>query len=1139
MNSIRTLKGIAVRIMLQLKVYLGTGFQHEQYRHEMKSATLSRRSRIGHVIALACCCLLGIHPGQALAEEEIVIQSVGNSPVDETDPALTAGERGGFRGALCDVPTDGATSPLFDAQSFSQQMLRFEEFGTRKLEGPCPAGDCPLTLPVPINAYSTVGSAALDNFLNQRIHPFPTEQRNNNVLNPWQPAIESMHTGPLQPLTPGAPTSYADGRPPGAQYGHQRWQEFFPQVYFESAIAGARDSRGARDQYQKHQYSFGEFGKGPDGESGTSDDGLYHNTTGVPGFEGTTAGIPIRFHPNMPVQDPQSLWTFDGTLPPKLLMARYGEPILFRNHDALPIKFEANRGFGNHFITTHEHNGHTPAESDGYANAFFLPGQFYDYHWPIILAGQDSINTDATDKRASSPCIPGETMVISKAGATPPTSYTKTNVTCPAEGRINIPGDWRETMSTHWFHDHMLDYTAQNVYKGNAAMMNYYSALDRGNECVEDDVNLRLPSGCAMGPHSWGNRDYDVNLEIAGKAWGQDPAAYTGTTVADTRGQLWFATFQDDGFLGDRMTVNWLYDPYLEVRARRYRFRILNAHVSRFFRIALVVRRADGNGEFTGETANASYDRVPFHMIANDGNIMEHAIPFDGSMDLDADGKTLDHFGILPTQSIAERYDIIVDFSQFAPDAPGNISQFGTEPKLYMVNLLEHEDGRNPVRMVPLAEILAGDYDDCDTIVGKFLELRVKRYSGTDLSMNPADYVPGKKKMIPLPEITEQELANAHHRTFVFGRGAATDKEPVTITQASFTDSPAPSQAGNNFPFEVNGEGVNHTEFEQQPEEANKPWGIATDGSDITLPMDPRRLSAAPKLGDFEIWHLQNGGNGWSHNVHIHFEEGRILTRDGEAPPEWDKWARKDVYRIGPMDDSGDEVTLAIRFREFAGTFMEHCHNTQHEDHSMLLRWDIENPGQLKAFLTPEPQWNGCTYTESFELPTASAVRAAQVGDVEAADDFLNDHEASELLCPPGVTTACPGTPDGVVLELTFTGIVNESGRIRIMGNIGAGNQATAPGLQCRTKPDGEFRCRGRGLTPGDTITVTTSGAAPEPATITGMVDQRGRIEITGNVGAGNQASAPALRCITDPRGDFRCRGRGLTPGDAITVTGS
>ena len=29
-----------------------------------------------------------------------------------------------------------------------------------------------------------------------------------------------------------------------------------------------------------------------------------------------------------------------------------------------------------------------------------------------------------------------------------------------------------------------------------------------------------------------------------------------------------------------------------------------------------------------------SYDRIPFHMIANDGNIMEHAVAFDGTMDL-------------------------------------------------------------------------------------------------------------------------------------------------------------------------------------------------------------------------------------------------------------------------------------------------------------------------------------------------------------------------------------------------------------------------------------------------------------------------------------------------------------------------
>jgi hypothetical protein len=113
------------------------------------------------------------------------------------------------------------------------------------------------------------------------------------------------------------------------------------------------------------------------------------------------------------------------------------------------------------------------------------------------------------------------------------------------------------------------------------------------------------------------------------------------------------------------------------------------------------------------------------------------------------------------------------------------------------------------------------------------------------------------------------------------------------------------------------------------------------------------------------------------------------------------------------MDDSGSEIVLAMRFRDFGGAFMEHCHNTQHEDHSMLLRWDIENPGQLKPFLTPEPQWNGCTYTESFDLPTArtqenGADRDPElVGDWKAREDFQKDNNAATLLCEAGAQNAC------------------------------------------------------------------------------------------------------------------------------------
>ena len=84
------------------------------------------------------------------------------------------------------------------------------------------------------------------------------------------------------------------------------------------------------------------------------------------------------------------------TLPPKLLRVRDGEPVLFRHYNALPIDVTANRGSGIRTITTREHNGHHPAESDGFASASFFSGQFYDYHWPMILTGHDTVNANAT-----------------------------------------------------------------------------------------------------------------------------------------------------------------------------------------------------------------------------------------------------------------------------------------------------------------------------------------------------------------------------------------------------------------------------------------------------------------------------------------------------------------------------------------------------------------------------------------------------------------------------------------------------------------------------------------------------------------------------------------------------------------------
>jgi FtsP/CotA-like multicopper oxidase with cupredoxin domain len=201
------------------------------------------------------------------------------------------------------------------------------------------------------------------------------------------------------------------------------------------------------------------------------------------------------------------------------------------------------------------------------------------------------------------------------------------------------------------------------------------------------------------------------------------------------------------------------------------------------------------------------------------------------------------------------------------------------------------------------------------------MEFRVVNYTGVDRSMNPADYVVGKKVMIPRPEVTAAEIANARRREFEFGRSSGTDEAP---------------------------------------------WTIKTDGGQ-GFGADPHRVSAVTQPNQWEIWSLKSGG-GWAHPVHIHFEEGRILTRDGAPPPQWEQLARKDVFNIGDGPGASSEVEVLIRFREFLGTYMEHCHNTQHEDHAMLLRWDSRKPGQTIAIPTPISEWEGVYYEPSFGL---------------------------------------------------------------------------------------------------------------------------------------------------------------------------
>ena len=116
----------------------------------------------------------------------------------------------------------------------------------------------------------------------------------------------------------------------------------------------------------------------------------------------------------------------------------------------------------------------------------------------------------------------------------------------------------------------------------------------------------------------------------------------------------------------------------------------------------------------------------------------------------------------------------------------------------------------------------------------------------------------------------------------------------------------------------------------------NFSFGLANGGWTVNGALfDVSVATAQPKKGTAEIWVLKGTGQ-WHHPIHIHFEEGRILSRNGQ-PPAAHEAGRKDVYLLQP----NDEVRVFMRFRDFEGKYMMHCHNLIHEDHAMMIRWDI------------------------------------------------------------------------------------------------------------------------------------------------------------------------------------------------------
>jgi FtsP/CotA-like multicopper oxidase with cupredoxin domain len=290
------------------------------------------------------------------------------------------------------------------------------------------------------------------------------------------------------------------------------------------------------------------------------------------------------FHRDLPLAP---LFTYNGSLPGPMIQAHYDEPIVVRFNNQLE---NIQYGFGFPDTAPHLHNMHTPSESDGYPGDFITPGNYRDQHYPMARAGCDA---DVADD-----------------------------------------GDERECLGTLWYHDHRLDHTAENVYKGLCGFCNVFDELDSGNETDTNPKALRLPSGA-----------YDIMLGFT------DPQF-------DGAGNIFFNVFDTEGHLGDKIAVNGKIQPFLNVQRRKYRFRLLDIGPSRFYQFFLS----------KGLPVAGQKTWLPMTLIGNDGNLLDGPLTVDNVL-----------------MGVANRMDVIVDFSNF-----------NDQDEVYLVNRLNQTSGRGP-----------------------------------------------------------------------------------------------------------------------------------------------------------------------------------------------------------------------------------------------------------------------------------------------------------------------------------------------------------------------------------------------------------------------------------------------------------
>ena len=191
-----------------------------------------------------------------------------------------------------------------------------------------------------------------------------------------------------------------------------------------------------------------------------------------------------------------TIFGFNGTFPGPRINAEYGKPVLvrFENHlDENPLGLD-RQDFGapDWSFLTHLHNGHTAPESDG------------NPHYSMKYGPKDK-------------------------GYLPQMWVDNLYLNWPAGG------DDREKQSFFWFHDHRMDHTGSNVFKGMVGLYPIYDPKN-GMDMGDERQGLRLPG--VRHDNADGSFDVDYDIPLAFYDTRLDDGVTMHKDIHDTMGEF-------------------------------------------------------------------------------------------------------------------------------------------------------------------------------------------------------------------------------------------------------------------------------------------------------------------------------------------------------------------------------------------------------------------------------------------------------------------------------------------------------------------------------------------------------------------------------------------------------------------------